>query len=190
MCSSVRFSFRVCIVFSLVLSFFVCVFCFFFLFFSLFYIFFFMFFFFFLFFFFFQAEDGIRDHCVTGVQTCAFRSDLRRFFLRRLLRDLDFRPLLDQDRVRAGRERRDDKVELAAHHAHAQHVPARDRPTLEDLGHVLLAAHDPDRFRWSEGDLLGGTGERLPEAHLVVDAYAGVPSLHAVHADHAAVRVL
>src|SRR5437588_3716179 len=78
MCSSVRFSFRVCIVFSLVLSFFVCVFCFFFLFFSLFYIFFFMFFFFFLFFFFFQAEDGIRDHCVTGVQTCAFRSQDRR----------------------------------------------------------------------------------------------------------------
>src|SRR5438034_4794232 len=31
------------------------------------------------FFFFFQAEDGIRDHCVTGVQTCAlpiFRSAL------------------------------------------------------------------------------------------------------------------
>src|SRR5438034_6377603 len=26
---------------------------------------------FFCFFFFFQAEDGIRDHCVTGVQTCA-----------------------------------------------------------------------------------------------------------------------
>ena len=24
--------------------------------------------------FFFQAEDGIRDHCVTGVQTCVFRS--------------------------------------------------------------------------------------------------------------------
>src|SRR5947207_5681609 len=28
-------------------------------------------FFFYFFFFFFQAEDGIRDHCVTGVQTCA-----------------------------------------------------------------------------------------------------------------------
>src|SRR5947207_14244418 len=28
-------------------------------------------FFFVFFFFFFQAEDGIRDHCVTGVQTCA-----------------------------------------------------------------------------------------------------------------------
>src|SRR5438034_10993984 len=25
----------------------------------------------FFFYFFFQAEDGIRDHCVTGVQTCA-----------------------------------------------------------------------------------------------------------------------
>ena len=25
----------------------------------------------FIFVFFFQAEDGIRDHCVTGVQTCA-----------------------------------------------------------------------------------------------------------------------
>src|SRR5438034_6876630 len=25
----------------------------------------------FFFFFFFQAEDGIRDHCVTGIQTCA-----------------------------------------------------------------------------------------------------------------------
>src|SRR5260221_14675022 len=24
-------------------------------------------------FFFFQAEDGIRDHCVTGVQTCALK---------------------------------------------------------------------------------------------------------------------
>src|SRR5207248_6214558 len=28
----------------------------------------------FFFFFFFQAEDGIRDRTVTGVQTCAFRS--------------------------------------------------------------------------------------------------------------------
>src|SRR5947207_8307594 len=47
----------------LVCVFFFCVF-------FLFLLFFFLFFFFF-FFFFFQAEDGIRDHCVTGVQTCA-----------------------------------------------------------------------------------------------------------------------
>src|SRR5688572_32269368 len=36
-----------------------------------FFFFFLIFFFFFLFFFFFQAEDGIRDLTVTGVQTCA-----------------------------------------------------------------------------------------------------------------------
>src|SRR5687768_17925397 len=36
-----------------------------------FFFFFFYFFFFFFFFFFFQAEDGIRDVAVTGVQTCA-----------------------------------------------------------------------------------------------------------------------
>src|SRR5260221_2193221 len=29
-------------------------------------------------FFFFQAEDGIRDHCVTGVQTCALPISSRR----------------------------------------------------------------------------------------------------------------
>src|SRR5947207_4305917 len=29
------------------------------------------------FFFFFQAEDGIRDHCVTGVQTCALPISFR-----------------------------------------------------------------------------------------------------------------
>src|SRR5438034_1623976 len=29
-------------------------------------------------FFFFQAEDGIRDHCVTGVQTCALPISTRR----------------------------------------------------------------------------------------------------------------
>src|SRR5437588_5939291 len=32
-----------------------------------------------LFFFFFQAEDGIRDHCVTGVQTCALPISGARF---------------------------------------------------------------------------------------------------------------
>ena len=32
-----------------------------------------------LYFFFFQAEDGIRDHCVTGVQTCALPISLLNF---------------------------------------------------------------------------------------------------------------
>src|SRR5260221_6585522 len=34
--------------------------------------------------FFFQAEDGIRDHCVTGVQTCAFFFSSRRRHTRSL----------------------------------------------------------------------------------------------------------
>src|SRR5260221_345784 len=34
--------------------------------------------------FFFQAEDGIRDHCVTGVQTCAFPISSRRRHTRSL----------------------------------------------------------------------------------------------------------
>src|SRR5438034_1347089 len=42
------------------------------------------------FFFFFQAEDGIRDHCVTGVQTCALPicEARRRARVERLLRRL------------------------------------------------------------------------------------------------------
>src|SRR5260221_482573 len=35
----------------------------------------------FLYFFFFQAEDGIRDHCVTGVQTCALPISIKRLFI-------------------------------------------------------------------------------------------------------------
>src|SRR5260221_1323306 len=34
--------------------------------------------------FFLQAEDGIRDHCVTGVQTCAFSFSSRRRHTRSL----------------------------------------------------------------------------------------------------------
>src|SRR5260221_9190332 len=42
------------------------------------------------FFFFFQAEDGIRDHCVTGVQTCALPISMEEEWMRdrALLRDL------------------------------------------------------------------------------------------------------
>src|SRR5207245_446049 len=40
-----------------------------------------------------------------------------------------------------------------------------------------------------ERDLLRGAGQRLAEAHLVVDPDARVPALYPVHPDHAAVRV-
>src|SRR5437868_8857265 len=55
---------------------------FFFLYFFLFFFFFFLiYFFFFFFFFFFQAEDGIRDRNVTGVQTCALPIYLIPYYL-------------------------------------------------------------------------------------------------------------
>src|SRR5260221_1991074 len=40
--------------------------------------------------FFLQAEDGIRDHCVTGVQTCALPILLTQF-LARIRREISFR---------------------------------------------------------------------------------------------------
>src|SRR2546430_3441192 len=43
-----------------------------------------------LFFFFFQAEDGIRDLTVTGVQTCALPISLTRYLLRQHLAPLGF----------------------------------------------------------------------------------------------------
>src|SRR5438034_11694357 len=44
-------------------------------------------------FFFFQAEDGIRDHCVTGVQTCALPISRER--VARALDVVDRQPALD-----------------------------------------------------------------------------------------------
>src|SRR5687768_17835689 len=40
-------------------------------------------------FFFFQAEDGIRDVAVTGVQTCAFRSHVLHYQAKDLMIDRD-----------------------------------------------------------------------------------------------------
>ena len=116
--------------------------------------------------------------------------DLRLFLFDRLLGNLDLRLRLDEDCVRPGRERRDDEIELAAHDAHADHVAAGDRAALQDLRHVLLAAHDPNRLGRGERHLLRGPGERLAQADLVVDAHARVPALHPVHPDDPAVRVL
>jgi len=115
--------------------------------------------------------------------------DLRRLLLHRLLGDLDLRVLLDDDGVCARREGCDHEVELAAHHAHRDDVPAGDRAPPEHLGHVLLAPHDPDRLRGGEAHLFRGLCERPAEADLVVDPHSRVPPLDAVHADDPAVRV-
>src|SRR5260221_4380042 len=45
-------------------------------------------------FFFFQAEDGIRDHCVTGVQTCALPISSRAFCASSTSERIDLRPNL------------------------------------------------------------------------------------------------
>jgi hypothetical protein len=116
--------------------------------------------------------------------------DLRLLFLRRLLRHPDLRLRFDEDGVGTGRERCDDEVEFAAHHAHAEDVPAGDHAALEHLGHVLLPAHDPDWFGRGERHLLRGTCHGLSQTDLVVDAHPRIPALHAVHANHATVRVL
>src|SRR5438034_7750788 len=59
-------------------------------------------------FFFFQAEDGIRDHCVTGVQTCALpisRADLGRDFeIRRLVADHDRAREVERQLVRRAQQ--------------------------------------------------------------------------------------
>src|SRR2546426_3807809 len=58
--------------------------------------------FFFLFFFFFQAEDGIRDYKVTGVQTCALPISSR-FSRGRLVEGRGRRPPLEPRRTGAAR---------------------------------------------------------------------------------------
>src|SRR5690349_22663290 len=74
------------------------------------------------FYFFFQAEDGIRDLYVTGVQTCAFRS------------------------ISSARELRDDGCEcihLLDRYDVVADVPAR-APALQRLDHLVDGA-DEDR---------------------------------------------
>src|SRR5436190_8875748 len=70
--------------------------------------------------FFFQAEDGIRDHCVTGVQTCALPiSVVARADGHQILAECDLRGVR---RLRHGRRR-------GEHHAHAEQAGANS------LGH-------------------------------------------------------
>src|SRR5881397_1242612 len=116
--------------------------------------------------------------------------DLRLFLFHRLLGDLDLRVRLDEDSIRAGSERRDHELKLAAHDAHTDHIAAGDRAPLEDLRHVLLASHDSNRLGRGERHFLGRAGERLAQTDFVVDPDAGVAALHPVHSDHAAIRVL
>src|SRR2546425_7612703 len=65
-----------------------------------------------MFFFFFQAEDGIRDKLVTGVQTCALPIYQRLHLLRRqVLRLVDDQPLVDEGAAAHEVERLDARSE-------------------------------------------------------------------------------
>src|ERR671917_1200555 len=92
-------------------------------------------------FFFFQAEDGIRDHCVTGVQTCAL-------------------PILAPNRLRLrlytghGVEERDRTVEHAQAALHLDsevHVPGR----VYNVDAVLLGDAAVDALAFALAVLTG-----------------------------------
>src|SRR5215467_3423931 len=92
------------------------------------------------FFFFFQAEDGIRDYKVTGVQTCALP----------IFRPEDERPLRDRDAPRRACEQR---VELAPRVGERASARLRGRATrelrveraLRVRGRALVDAHIRER---------------------------------------------
>src|SRR5215211_5058317 len=98
--------------------------------------------------FFFQAEDGIRDHCVTGVQTCALP----------IWRHVDLRtPALDAAHDRAGdlvrRARPDPRRQL---HAAVREEAGVADETGEDHGHP-----DPARL-----NVLAQAGGEAAQAEL------------------------
>src|SRR5262249_60949827 len=109
--------------------------------------------------FFFQAEDGIRDWSVTGVQTCAlpifrvFGIELRR-------------RLVEQQQLRLERERRREAhaLQLAARELAdrtlCQVMPTDDAQGLERAGNDL-ARRRADVLE-AEGDLADDAGEHDP----------------------------
>src|SRR5687767_7094472 len=131
-------------------------------------------FFFFFFFFFFQAEDGIRDKLVTGVQTCALPIYPR---LRRQRGDflyqlgaggfLEFAPLLDRNHE--GARPADDAIlvidiERVDIHAGTDRILQHDRQAIDDdaFGQDFIA-HDRDRWAVVVGAVAGNI-DHAPDA--------------------------
>src|SRR5256885_7806140 len=93
-------------------------------------------------FFFFQAEDGIRDYKVTGVQTCAL--PISRAADASLGGDHAARSVPDADRAPA--------QPVASHRAGAAHLPLAE--TAEEAGRVVARSEERRvgkecRSRWS-----------------------------------------
>src|SRR5438034_5368399 len=87
-----------------------------------------------LFFFFFQAEDGIRDHCVTGVQTCALPICAGS---REQILGAGKRLVHSDVRKPCARARQDDSAQ--------QRQPRHDRPRRHALGHARLGRDDEEK---------------------------------------------
>src|SRR2546430_5181800 len=83
-------------------------------------------------FFFFQAEDGIRDLTVTGVQTCA----LPIFERQHLVGDRAHTPLLGQDKLTPGQLNGDD-VGLARRRAREQRTAINHITVTQDRKSVV-----------------------------------------------------
>src|SRR5205085_1665192 len=109
------------------------------------------------FFFFFQAEDGIRDLTVTGVQTCALPISVRRRYDRGLLPHLRSEHLMPAT-TRPG-PRTPVWTDLSAHAARLAAVPVQE-----------LFERDPKRFerlsREQSGLLMDFSRQRLDEIAL------------------------
>src|SRR5215211_7997030 len=113
---------------------------------------------FFFFFFFFQAEDGIRDHCVTGVQTCALP-----IYDKVHMEDFE----AARDRVLMGMRRdsmalSDEEKEIVAYHEGGHAVCAAVLPHADPLHKVTILP---------TGMALGVTQQLPEERHLYRQDY-------------------
>src|SRR5262249_58071616 len=115
--------------------------------------------------FFFQAEDGIRDWSVTGVQTCAlpifgYRNEIPIFFSRRAL----FIEYLPRDRF--GRPDGEENRDLVAIAEVLRALPDIERQRgLAPPGFTAIELHDPVL----EHESAQRPGQRLGLEHLKIE---------------------
>src|SRR5436190_10685551 len=115
--------------------------------------------------FFFQAEDGIRDHCVTGVQTCALPISSRRASAAACGRPAAYPAMLVATLHRA--------------------LSRRDLPSISPLASAIEVCREPPRQR---GEVIqDGLGLHLPALEILQagsvgdERYAGGGRGHAIH---------
>ena len=93
--------------------------------------------------------------------------DRSRCFLH-LFADSDLRLVCDDDCFGGRSRARDDKVDLATHHAYRHIVSSCQDPAFQDLAEIFLSSYDPERFSWRQGYALSDLCLDLPNRDLVV----------------------